>query len=91
MLLADAAIDGLVAKMRVHVDEAGHHHQAAAVDRDLGGAAEIRPDVRDAARPERDIDPLAVDVALLARVPGNRPAGILDQGCGHGIPFATVR
>src|SRR3954447_12825128 len=52
----------------------------------IRGAAEIRPDVGDAAGIERDVDSVPVDVALFARIPGNRPAGILDDCCAHGRP-----
>ena len=50
VLLADAAIGRLVAEMRMDVDQARHHHQAAAVDGRVRRSGEARPDMGDARR-----------------------------------------
>ena len=91
VLLADAAIDRLVARVRVDVDEAGHHHAAAPVDDRVRLAGEARPDVHDRIVGERHVDVSTVYVALGALLPGDHPVGVLDQGRDHGFAPFHVR
>ncbi len=77
VLLADAAIAGLETGMRVHVDQARHDHEAAAVDGlvDAAGVAAAHVDQRVAV--PRDVGPLEVGVAPVRRVPRHHPVRVL--------------
>jgi hypothetical protein len=84
MLLAYAAIDGLVAGMGVDINEAGHHHEALTVDDCRCGGAESGANMHDRVAVEGNIDILPIDVALATWVPGDHPFGVSDQCRGHG-------
>ena len=84
VLLAQAALDGLVLRVGVDVDEAGHDHQLAAADRVLRLAGEAGADVDDAVVREGHVDVAGVDVARAGRVPDDGPGGVADEGGRHG-------
>ena len=69
------------------VDEAGHHHQAAAVDRASASPAKPGPDMDDLVAGEGEVGVLQVDVPAVRLVPGDDQVEVADQrGSGsHGL------
>ena len=83
VFLADAAIGRLVSRMRMHVDQARHHHAPRALDRRLGPTLVARAHISNRAAVERNVDIAPVDRALRRFVPGDRPVRIADHRRGH--------
>lgn len=63
----------------MNVDEAGHHHQVAPVERLVDGAGEARADVEDAILSKSDVEGAPIDMLARGGIPNDAPVGTFDQ------------
>jgi len=85
-LLHQAAVEGLARGVRMDVDQARHHHVAAAADLPVGAPGVAPPHEVEAIAGEGDVGVAEVLVPSGCLVPRDHPIRILDDGRAHGMP-----
>ena len=83
VLLAHAAIERLMLRMRMNVDQPRQYQTIRAVDDPVRFPGIITPDKSDRIAGKGDVDVAAVDVTSGAFVLGDEPIGFADEVDGH--------
>ncbi len=92
VILAHAAIERLGVRMRMDVDQPGHHHQLAPVDRRVRMSGVVPANERHRIARERQIAIHQVGMPAIRAVPRNDDRGVADAGdMRHGAAPGTTR
>ncbi len=86
-LVEKALVERFAGRMRVDIDEARHHHEAASVDGLDRFAPIVAAGKHDLAAVESDIAAGDIGVAVLCGVPGDDIVRVADDGDGHTDPL----